>query len=175
MKKIKEIALEKLSVDCSQAAFFDFVRWVDEEFCLDKTKHGIPHTHGIAQQIATRAIIAVGHYMIEKRDLNSQQKQNMSKTIKSASEYALLPNDSNLDKYFFDATNSYPFGAGEGCYSVMREEFNDGCKPGSGCKSGLGGIVDLMNNETAFSVIQKELIPWLKGISEPISLDKGNY
>ncbi len=162
MDNIKEIALEKLSLPYTESSFFNLIRWVDEECCADENQHGIAH------QIATRAIIAVGHYMIENENLNSEPRQNIIRTIKSASEYALFPDEPNSDKYFFDATNSYPFGAGDGCFSVRKPEFDDGCKPGSGCQSALGGIVDLFENIITYNVIVDELVPWLKGISDPI-------
>ena len=94
MDSIKEITLEKLSLPYTESSFFNFIRWVDESYCADKNQHGI------SQQIATRAIIAVGHYLIENKTLNPEQSQNITRTLKSASEYALFPNESNLDKYF---------------------------------------------------------------------------
>jgi len=81
-----EIALKKLSAPTTENSIGDFVQWLDREYSKDKSLDGIP------QQIITRSIIALGYHLIENTDLNTDQKQNISNTIKAASKYVLYPN-----------------------------------------------------------------------------------
>ncbi|MEE3717350.1 hypothetical protein V2H45_11370 [Tumidithrix elongata RA019] len=143
----------------SQEALHEFIRWLDL-VCSEEPLDSLP------RQILTRGVIAAGKELIEKRAYLSNHP--VAKTLQAAEAYCLAPTEATSDRYFRAATNSYPFGTGEGCYAV-KELGYAGCEPGSGCTSGAGTLDQIAYEVGAAEVmrlIAKEIVPWLKGESE---------
>ena len=86
----------------------------------------------------------------------------ISATLGAAEAYARDPGDQTELALFECATDSYPFGPGEGHYGITER---DGCEPGSGCRSGAGTLL-FAARETGFAVVIQvltaELAPWLR-------------
>ncbi len=165
MSEIIKNTLKKLSVNPTNEALLDFVHWIDLEYCQTSDSKN----QEIINQIITRAIIAMGHYIIENAKLNSAQSANINKTLIAASEYAVFPSQQNLDNYFFEATNSYPFGKGEGCYSVKSLVKDKPCGIGTGCRSGAGSLCSNgVDNKVVFSLLKENLLPWLSNEGDPV-------
>lgn len=141
----------------------NLVQWMDEIYHEDKSFNGLP------QQIITRAIIAVGYLLLDEGKLDDEQFLNIKKTINSASEFVLFPSVKNADQYFRDATNSYPFGLGEGCYSVNELGKNKSCGKGTGCQSGAGSLMCTdKNSDLILKVINENLLPWISGEKDAV-------
>jgi hypothetical protein len=156
---IKQIALEKLSLVPSQESLLDLIHWLDLT-CSDESLDSLP------RQILTRGVIASGKELMKKRAYPSNHP--VAKTIQAAEAYSLTPTEAAFELYFHSATNSYPFGTGEGCYAV-KELGYAGCEPGSGCKSGSGTLDQIASEvgaEEVMRLIAKEIVPWLNGESE---------
>lgn len=165
MSEIIKTTIKKLSINATNEALLDFIQWIDTEYC----KASNSKNQDIINQIITRAIIGVGHYLVANIKLDSTQSTNINKTINVASEYVIFPSKRNLDNYFFEATNSYPFGAGEGCYSVKSLVTTEPCGIGTGCRSGAGSLCSFgLENKIVFSIIKKNLIPWLNNDYDPV-------
>lgn len=163
MSEIIEATIKRLSVNATDEALLDFIHWIDIEYA----KKNNPKQHATINQIITRAIIALGHCMIENSKLNSTQLSGIQKTIEAASEYVVFPNQQNLDNYFFEATNSFPFGAGEGCYTVSSLVKTEHCGIGTGCRSGAGSLYfHKLDNKIVFSIIKENLLPWLRAYTK---------
>ncbi|NBD36857.1 MAG: hypothetical protein GVY30_12785 [Chloroflexi bacterium] len=120
----------------------------------------------MAQQILARAIIAAGYGLMEKRFLPTVQV-----TIEAAEAYVLAPTDEHFERYVIAATNSYPFGSGEGCYAIAELGY-EGCALGSGCGSGagsLGSFAAELGDAVVMELIAAELIPWLREEGDPVA------
>jgi len=162
---IKEIAIQKLSSDFKDNSLLDFVRWLDIEYSKEKQAMD----QSLVNHIITRSIISFGYCVNEYKALTVKQFENIQKTIKAASAHVLFPNENNLNFYFAEATNSFPFGAGEGCYSVEAPGAEDPCGIGTGCRSGAGSLLaSELDAELIFAYIQRDLIPWLKDEFDPV-------
>ena len=162
---IRENALKQLSAPATEEALKGFVEWLDEMHGQESSIDGLP------QLLITRSIIAIGYYLTDHTSLSLPARQNILKTIKAASEYVIYPDANSFEKYFTCATNSYPFGAGEGCYSVKQLVKNEAhpCAIGSGCMSRAGSILlNGIDHTIAFQVIVADLIPWLKNSHDPV-------
>lgn len=160
MPLILNTALEMLSSPTNDQSLADFVQWLDLQYSNDSTDNGKP------KQLITRAIIAMGYHMLDNSNLRIEAAQNVLKTIKAASDYVMYPNASTYTEYYRSATNSYPYGAGEGCYSVttLRKEGMKLCDAGTGCRSGAGSLMSNgLDDKELFESIASELIPWIKG------------
>ncbi len=105
-------------------------------------------------QLITKSIIEVGKVFLEKR----RELDNVRNTIEAAEHYLMNPTATNYDFYSSVATNSYPFGDGEGCHSL----YSDDCKPGTGCESGSGSLKGMFEDQKVLSILSKEVIPWIK-------------
>ncbi|MCB0009865.1 MAG: hypothetical protein KDE04_25545, partial [Anaerolineales bacterium] len=115
-------------------------------------------------QILARAIVAVGQTLYEKLGYAT-----IANTLQAAEWYVLEPTAENFATYQRAATNSYPFGSGDGCYAVAETGYTD-CQPGSGCSSGAGSLCLIGMDETAvLALLRKELLPWLQGESDPVA------
>ncbi|MCE7987549.1 MAG: hypothetical protein DYG89_40820 [Caldilinea sp. CFX5] len=110
-----------------------------------------------AQQLLARAVVAVGYRLYEK-----DNARTIALTIAAAERFALAPTAENFASYQAAATNSYPFGAGDGCYAIAETGY-PGCEVGSGCRSGSGCLyLSGMDEIFVIEAIRKELLPWLQ-------------
>ena len=164
---IKQIAIEKLSSAPSQELLFELIRWLDL-LCSEESLDSLP------MQILTRSVIAAGKGLVKKRAY--PRNHPVVKTLQAAEAYSLLPTKVAFDRYFYAATNSYPFGTGEGCYAV-KELGYAGCELGSGCKSGAGTLDQIayeVGAEEVMQLIAEEVVPWLKGEGDPTAEHSGS-
>lgn len=157
---IKQIAIEKLSSAPSQELLFELIRWLDLA-CSEESLDSLP------MQILTRSVIAAGRGLVKKRAYPGNHP--VVKTLQAAEAYNLLPTEVTFDRYFYAATNSYPFGTGDGCY-VVNELGYAGCELGSGCTSGAGTLDQIayeVGAEEVMRLIAEAVVPWLKGEGDP--------
>jgi hypothetical protein len=160
---LKQIALEKLAAPASKDALLDLIRWLDLE-CAGAAPESLP------QQILTRAIVAAGFALAQKR--NFPATAPAMRTIDAAAQYCLAPTEHYFDCYFEAATASYPFGAGDGCYAIDELGYAS-CEPGSGCRSGAGSLYQMaldLSVDAVWQALTLELIPWLQGGVDPVQL-----
>jgi hypothetical protein len=162
---LKQIAIEKLSSPPTEASLLTLISWLDLA-CATASPASFQ------KQLLTRAIAAAGYELVKKKNFPADHP--VIATIKAAEAYLLAPTDETFAGYFSAATNSYPFGAGEGCYAI-RELGYPGCEPGSGCMSGAGSLYNIAHAtgfEVVWQSITSELIPWLQDGTDPIALRK---
>ena len=160
---LKQIALEKLAAPASKDALLDLIRWLDLE-CAGAAPESLP------QQILTRAIVAAGFALAEKK--NFPATAPVMRTINAAEQYCLEPTEPTFDCYFEAATASYPFGAGDGCYAIDELGYAS-CEPGSGCTSGAGSLYQMaldLSVDAVWQALTLELVPWLRGGVDPVLL-----
>lgn len=94
-------------------------------------------------------------FSFKLQKINLSEKQ--TKTILSAEKYIQNPTEENWDLFLLDSTKSYPFGPGDGCFSVSKIGIAD-CQSGSGCKSGIGTLAFIALPEDHIWSIVKEII-----------------
>jgi len=118
--------------------------------------------HGLATQALARAVAAVGRPLLVRHP-DGPQSLRITATLAAAEAYARDPGDQTELALYDCATDSYPFGPGEGHYGTTER---DGCEPGSGCRSGAGTLL-FAARETGFAeavqALTAELTPWLRG------------
>lgn len=121
-------------------------------------------------QIIARALIALAY-------ADPKHLVIGSRTLDAAEIFAIEPTPENYYIYAGAATNTYPFGPGDGCLSVEETGYS-GCNPGSGCRSGSGSLYQFTYSMSApkiMSVSAKELIPWLKDdTNDPVAIRWAN-
>lgn len=105
-----------------------------------------------------RATLAVSH--LAKR-LYSESTVNIDATVIAAIQFIEKPTEHNDLLFFEAATNSYPFGPGDGCFCVDNASGHD---TGSGCLTGSGFlwfIAEDVGHENVQKCLIADLIPWL--------------
>jgi hypothetical protein len=154
-KGMKEIILKKLYAGASKESLFDFISWLDKECIKDSEVTSLPY------QILARSVVALGNKIINEEG----EIPTVRKTINSAEQFALEPTETNWDKLFEDASQSFPFGPGEGCYSIKELEIEGPCEAGTGCISGAGTLAGSgLDEAEVMQCIATELIPWITEI-----------
>lgn len=151
----KDKAIELLSVPPSKDALLTLISWLDLA-CSQASSTSLP------QQILARAMVAVGYQLYKTLGYKT-----LAQTIEAAEQFALEPTIGNFDQYQNAATNSYPFGAGDGCYAIPETGYH-GCDRGSGCRSGSGALyLAEIDKIVTMEIIQNALLPWLLGETDP--------
>ena len=154
--------LDALRGDRSAA---EALAWFVRELDVAATTDRDCESTAFVVQVLTRAIAAGGRVLIAAMGYGADHP--VSRTVAAADDYGRQPSENAHDAYFAAATNSYPYGAGEGCYAM------DGaasCEPGSGCISGAGSLAQIAFRAGAPAVLDAlgaELTPWLHGIEAP--------
>lgn len=159
----KRFILKKLLDTPSREALLRLISWLDKE-CLKAS-----NLTSIYRQILARAVIAIGYKVFSE----GKMPETCIQTIKSGENYALDPTETNWVAFTSSATMSYPFGPGDGCFSIERFEKtnNLSCKPGSGCSSGAGSLASTSNGLNEIEIMQAiaaELVPWIRDNDDPI-------
>lgn len=96
--------------------------------------------HSDAEQAAraiSRGVVATGPELLQR----CHDSSRIAATLRAAEDYLADPSEEASAAYFHAATRSYPFGAGEGCYSVGAAGHTG--KRGDGCASGAGTLVSI--------------------------------
>jgi hypothetical protein len=117
--------------------------------------------HGLAVQALARAVAAVGRPLLARHP-DGPQTARISATLAAAEAYARDPGDMTELALYECATDSYPFGPGEGHYGITEP---DGCEPGSGCRSGAGTLLFAARGigfAVTVQALTAELTPWLR-------------
>jgi hypothetical protein len=157
---IKSEMLKKVTTTPSRESLLELIRWLDIEI------HNHPVVeNNIYNQLLARSTVALGYELLT----DSGPLPNVVITLRSAQEYALNPTQQNWDSFSFDATQSFPFGPGDGCYSVKELITERSCGVGTGCGSG-SGCLDLseIESDKVMKIIASEIVPWLNGTDDPI-------
>jgi hypothetical protein len=95
---------------------------------------------------------------------------HVTATTRAAREYALHPTEENDNAFFEAATDSFPFGPGDGCLAV--EELGGHETRGAGCGSGAGFIwyvAQQIGMGRARAAIVRDVVPWLEGTGDPLA------
>ena len=152
----RQRAIEVISAPPSKQSLLQLISWLDIE-CLVEPPVSLPH------QILARAVVAIGYRLINKLGLPT-----IKATTEAAEIFALEPTIGNFNAYQSAATNSYPFGSGDGCYAIPETGYPE-CEPGSGCRSGSGSL-GLSGLEESFVMqcVSSDLLPWLEGKPDPV-------
>lgn len=104
-----------------------------------------------------RAVVAVGYRLLEQHGLPT-----IAQTTEAAEQFAIEPTEAHLDHYQSAATQSFPFGSGDGCYALPETGYA-GCEPGSGCRSGAGCLaLSNLDARVVMEAIANDLLPWLR-------------
>ncbi len=150
---------EILTAPPSRASLLRFISYLDQECIASEDVASLPN------QILARAVVAVGYELLDAQGAI----ETIVATIKAGENYALNPTEQNWDLLFHCATQSYPFGPGDGCLSIPELENGVSCQPGSGCMSGAGSLASLgLDDVAAFATIAAELLPWINGTDDPL-------
>ena len=149
----KQIISAKLMDSQSKEPLLEFISWLDKE-CYD-TPYG-----SLAWQTLVRSITAVGYVLAKKKNF-SDAEHPVKKTITAGEKYISDPTIEKLNDFCSASTNSYPFGPGEGCYSIASLGY-PGCEPGSGCYSGAGSLVSLgLEENEIWTIVKNALLTWI--------------
>lgn len=125
-----------LTSDNARKFVLAIIRWLDLRIAEDQD--------GVCMLLA-RAFVAAGEELLE---FDFHQRYGgtypdvyaaISSTLEAARAYVEAPSEANYGWLEHTATESYPFGAGQGCYAVEAIGAS-GCAPGSGCVSGAGSL-----------------------------------
>jgi hypothetical protein len=139
----------------------DALRWFIRE--LDRVvtpENGEPTSFAV--QALTRAIAAACRVLTAKLAPSAADRVRL--TVAAADRYTARPCDETYEAYFQAATNSYPYGAGDGCLRIIEDE---SCAPASGCTSGAGSLEQVaiaMGASAVLAALRAELRPWLCSI-----------
>lgn len=156
---IKAEILHHISAAPTEESLRNLVSWLDIRCQESENNTSVYH------QVFVRALVELGYSIMEEHGL----KKTVAATIRSAENYAVTPTEAAWDSLFFDATLSYPFGPGEGCYSIYPAESEKPCRTGSGCRSGSGSLMCLgIPSETVMLLIYKAVYPWINGTDDPV-------
>lgn len=139
----------------------DALRWFIRE--LDRVVASDGESTTLAVQALTRAIAAAGRVLVAKLGLGKTSPVWL--TVAAADRYTARPCEDTYEAYIWAATDSYPYGAGDGCLRIIGDE---SCAPGSGCVSGAGSLEQVAITTGASAVLgalSVELRPWLCGVT----------
>ncbi|NOU26754.1 MAG: hypothetical protein HOO96_02515 [Polyangiaceae bacterium] len=117
----------------------------------------------VRMQVLVRCTVAAGLVLVRYHGWDGPHP--VAITLAAAEAYARLPSEAAHDAYFAAATNSYPYGAGDGCYGMAGA----GCAPGSGCRTGAGTLMCVAHEVGEAAVLEaigRELMPWLEGADD---------
>lgn len=158
----KEIILKKLQAPASKESLFDFISWLDKE--CEKAGYDLTSS---PYQILARSTIALGYILPEEIRF-----EPVRQTLKAGEAFALNPTEESWTEFSVSATNSYPFGPGDGCFSIVELEDTGGnpsCKPGTGCWSGAGNLgCQAIDEAEVMKAIAGELTPWILETGDPV-------
>lgn len=119
--------LEKTFYFSSLSSLRNFISWIDNEICMNPEEP-------LLLQVLAVSVKTLGEELVKSGEYDAHHP--VRSTLKSADEYANNPTEENWNQFFSDSTDSYPFGPGDGCYSIFS-----GCEAGSGCRSGAGSLL----------------------------------
>jgi hypothetical protein len=146
-----------LSAEPSERALIQLISWLDLA-CAAEPVPALPH------QLLARAVAAVGSVLHVQHPY-----QTIADTMRAAAQFALDPTPENHTRYQSAATGSYPFGPGDGCYSLAQTGYA-GCELGSGCRSGSGCLyIHELGATVVLQAIAEQLLPWLLGEGDPLA------
>ena len=141
-------AKSHLEVEPSRAALIQFASWLDKTWVKDGHPYPVsPHLLSIAQ-----AVECLGLF----RETLGENPDTIKRTMAAAQRYRTSPSEQSYRAYIQAASNSYPFGPGEGSHHIYDLGFET-CQPGCGCRSGAGCLVDNSIDCAAFmAYLQQE-------------------
>jgi hypothetical protein len=146
----RQRAIELVAAPPSKAALLNLISWLDLA-CSHAPRTSFP------QQILARAVVAFGYRLFEQHAFPT-----IARTIQAAEQFASEPTEAHFDLYQSAATQSYPFGPGDGCYALPETGYA-GCVPGSGCSSGAGCLaLSDVGEGVVMEAIANDLLPWLR-------------
>ncbi len=125
----------------------ELVRWLDVRIGTEPD--------GLERELLVRAFLAAGPLL--------PPIHTVTATLQAAQAFVVEPTEVRYGALTTAATNSYPFGPGDGCFAI-RELGHAGCQPGSGCRSGAGclaSIAETVGYDRTADAIRSALRAWL--------------
>lgn len=166
-------------------ALRDRVRW-RAALREDLLREGDPHTRlrAVIRQLdlgsgsgpvsvpgvaRARAIVATGPRLLDV--LGATPASPVWATHAAGEAFLAHPDDTTWKAWFKAATASFPFGPGDGCYTITGT-----CGPGSGCRSGAGTLAAIathLGEDEVLTLVRAALLPWLDALDEPATRRSG--
>lgn len=151
---VRTAAIERLEMPGEpEPVLLELVRW------LDVTMAG-RDAPSLEHEILARGVAALGRELLAR-----ERAPHVEATLRAATAFALEPTLDRYDALVAAATDTYPFGPGDGCFAIPALGV-EGCAPGSGCRSGAGtlaAIAEEISYEVAVDALRAGLLPWLRG------------
>jgi len=126
----------------------DLIRWLD--------RHEAPEETSLNTQTLIRAFVACGSSL--------EHLPTVACTLRAAREFIAEPTEAQWDALLRAATDSYPFGPGDGCFAIAEIGYTR-CEPGSGCRSGAGTLACIAHEvgyDAVADAVRVELGKWLR-------------
>jgi hypothetical protein len=142
--EISELMSRELS---SRDFVLELVRWLDVRIATEPD--------GLERELLVRAFVATGPLL--------PATPSTAETLRAAEAFLAEPTDARYDALTNAATDSYPFGPGDGCFAIEALG-HAACEPGSGCRSGAGclaSIAEAVDHDTTADAIRSALRGWL--------------
>lgn len=150
MQTTFDVAAELLSRELPpRELILELVRWLDVRIAAEPDS--------LERELLVRAFLAAGALL--------PPMPTLAETLEAARAFLVEPTEARYDALTTAATNSYPFGPGDGCFAI-RELGRVGCEPGSGCRSGAGclaSIAETVGYDRTADAIRSALRTWLDG------------
>lgn len=151
-KQLLEL-LNQFSIESNKQFVLNLVSWLDIKLSKQILEDD-DWSCSLELQIFVKAFYSCGSFF--------KHLSTVNKTIEAAISYLENPSELSYDFLVITATNSYPFGPGDGCYAIPELGFKE-CEVGSGCRSGSGTLAiiaeqvgyDLVANRIRDEIIRK--------------------
>jgi hypothetical protein len=112
--------------------------------------------HGAAQLLLARLVASVGDLLLARDPASARVRATQA----AARSYLTAPGEDTWTAYSARATDSYPYGPGDGCYAIADPP--TGCDAGTGCPSGAGTLY-FAGDEVGFADVASAITAVLAG------------
>jgi hypothetical protein len=135
------------------------VDWITALDHATVAEHDAQRYGSVAGQALARCVVAVGPDLLAATGAST-----VAATLEAAQAFVDGPTEAAWEDYVARATQSYPYGPGDGCLAIGDRPCAD---PGSGCRSGAGTLAQVASVIGAGTVqarIVAALAPWLQAL-----------
>ncbi len=133
----------------------DLVQQIDLAFLADESDQ----LDAFFDMLLAKATVALGMLI---QEVDPEATSTIAATTSAARHYVSDPTEENDLQFWDAATNSFPFGPGDGCYGIS--ELGGHCEAGGGCHSCAGFLWEV-GRQRGWKPVRARLIaelePWL--------------